>query len=67
MTVAMGVGVSLNPWTDLPADACFLSDPRLDSSAGTHQSHFGVGGVLDIPAGALGTKTGTINVTVEYI
>jgi len=67
LTGGTGPAVKLTTNNDLPADACFLSDPRLDSSAGTHQSHFGVGGVLDIPAGALGTKTGTINVTVEYI
>lgn len=67
LTGGIGAPVKLTTNNDLPADACFLSDPRLDSGPGTHQSHFGVGGVLDIPAGALGTKTGTINVTVEYI
>ncbi len=67
LTGGIGPAVKLTTNSDLPADACFLSDPRLDASAGTHQSHFGVGGTLDIPAGALGAKTGTVNVTVEYI
>lgn len=67
LTGGVGPAVKLTTNNDLPADTCFLSDPRLDASAGTHQSHFGVGGVLDIPAGALGTKTGTVSVTIEYI
>lgn len=67
LTGGTGPNVTLTTNNDLPADACYLSDPRLDGIPGTHQSHFGVGGILDIPAGALGSKTGTINVTVEYI
>lgn len=67
LTGGTGGAVTLTTNNDLPADACFLSDSRLDAGPGTHQSHFGVGGILDIPAGALGAKTGTVNVTVEYI
>ena len=60
-----GPNVILNTNNDLPADACFLID--LGRTDGTQQKHFGVGGTLEIPAKALGTKTGTINVTVTYL
>lgn len=59
--------VTLN--SSLPADDCLLVDPGLDPYilGVIHKKHFGVGGKLDIPAGALGTKTGELTVTVEYL
>ncbi len=65
LTGGFGPDVTLTTNNDLPADACFLAD--LGNTAGTQQKHFGVGGTLDIPAKALGVKTGTIHVMVAYL
>jgi len=62
-TVAMGVGVSLNPWTDLPADACGLFNPLPNM---VEAWHFGVGGTLTIAPNTFGEKSGDIHVTVAY-
>lgn len=71
VTLAGGHGpaVKLITNNDLPADACML--PTIDGQtkiAGyVGFKHFGVGGTLNIPAGALGKKEGTLNVKVEYM
>ncbi len=65
LTGGVGPNVTLTTNNDLPADGCFLAD--LGNTPGTTQKHFGVGGLLDIPAKALGTKSGTVTVTVSYL
>jgi hypothetical protein len=62
-TVAMGAGVTLNPWTDLPADACGIFNP-LPNSVDAY--HFGVGGTLTIAPNTFGEKEGDIHVIVAY-
>ena len=62
-TVHMGSGVDLNPWTDLPADACGLFAPM---PANVDAWHFGVGGTLTIAPNTFGEKQGDIHVTVAY-
>lgn len=62
-SVGMGNGVTLNPWTDLPADACGIFDPL---PANVNAFHFGVGGTLTIAPGIFGEKQGDIHVTVAY-
>jgi hypothetical protein len=62
-TVAMGTGVALNPWTDLPADACGIFDPL---PANVNAFHFGVGGTLTIAPNTFGEKQGDIHVVVAY-
>lgn len=62
-TVAMGAGVNLNPWTDLPADACGLFNP-LPNNVDAY--HFGVGGTLSIAPNTFGEKQGEIHVIVAY-
>lgn len=71
VTLSGGYGAACTVKTnnDLPADDCFLSNSHLNPqiSGYTSQKHFGVGGTLSIPAGALGYKEGKFTVTVEYI
>lgn len=63
VAVPMGLGVSLNPSTDLPADACGIFNP-LPNQVDAY--HFGVGGELTIAKNTFGEKQGTIHVTVAY-
>lgn len=69
LTGGFGGACTVNTNNDMPADDCFLSVPGLDPNIPGYVSkkHFGVGGKLLIPAGALGEKKGTLTVTVEYI
>ncbi len=71
VTLAGGYGpdVKLVTNNDLPADTCMLAtiDGQTAIAGYVGFQHFGVGGVLQIPAGALGKKEGTLNVKVEYM
>jgi hypothetical protein len=69
LTGGIGGAVTLATNNDLPADGCSLADIKNQKEvAGYVQfKHFGVGGTLTIPAGALGYKEGTLTVKVEYI
>lgn len=71
VTLAGGYGpdVKLATNNDLPADGCFLGsiDGQTKIAGYVDFKHFGVGGTLNIPAGALGKKEGTLNVKVEYM
>ncbi|MDP2874903.1 MAG: hypothetical protein Q8O00_01890 [Holophaga sp.] len=64
VTLSGGTGgpVNLQVATDIPADP-FIPAGAL---AGATYRRFQLAGKLDIPAGCLGSKTGTINVSVSY-
>lgn len=62
-TVDLGTkGVKLAVTTDAPADPCNLFIPI----SGVEDKHFGIGGLLTIPAGVYGVQTGTVNVSIAY-
>lgn len=62
-TVDLGTqGVKLAVTTDAPADPCMLFTPI----SGVEDKHFGIGGLLSIPAGVYGVQTGTVKVSIAY-
>lgn len=69
LTGGIGGPVTLTTNNDLPADLCALGSIKgqKEITGYVQFNHFGVGGKLDIPAGALGQKVGTLTVKVEYI
>jgi hypothetical protein len=69
LTGGIGGAVTLATNNDLPAEGCSLGDIKGQKEITNYVQfkHFGVGGTLTIPAGALGYKEGTLTVMVEYI
>lgn len=69
LTGGIGSDVTLKTNSDLPADQCALASIKGQKEIKDYVqfNHFGVGGTLTIPAGALGYKEGTLTVKVEYI
>jgi len=61
-TVNMAKGILLQVGTDMPSDACGLFTPI----AGVTSRHFGLGGVLQIPAGVYGVIEGSVTVAIAY-
>lgn len=72
-TVALAGGIGpdcvLTPIPDRPLDPCCLPviKGQVEVKNYVRFAHFGVGGKLDIPVGALGVKKGIVHVKVEYM